>query len=103
MADKAYCPICDSYTSDLLRSLENEGVCPYCGATEELIRIIKDAEEVLYDGVGDGVRVEDSPLIKLAIRQFKENQKLMEDNYKLTQSLRKIRSAMQSFEEVLNP
>jgi hypothetical protein len=31
MADKATCPGCDAHTSSVLRAMEEDSPCPYCG------------------------------------------------------------------------
>lgn len=94
MADKAYCVICDSYTSTILRGLREEGECPYCHTSEEILKVISDAREVLYDGYGESVEVPDSPLITLAIKLVRDNHKLEAQNRNFIQAYHTMRSGM---------
>lgn len=45
MADKEWCPGCDSYSSSVLAGLRDEGKCPFCGLPAEVILTVNAAKE----------------------------------------------------------
>ena len=96
MSNKMHCPVCDSYTSSLWAHIHTYGNsnCLYCDTDLESMEIISQAQEVLYDGYGEGVEVEDSPIIKLAIKLTKENRKLQLRNYELEQAMKSVKQAV---------
>jgi DNA repair exonuclease SbcCD ATPase subunit len=63
MSDKAWCPVCNSETSDLWTALRDGEPCPYCGASASLIA---EVNELRLRRADEQVKVElEQTLVKL--------------------------------------
>lgn len=61
MADKMFCPGCDSYTSGVLSAYRDGRSCPVCGlsheATEQILAArAKHADEVVTEQLADALK-----------------------------------------------
>lgn len=99
---KKICPVCDCESSDLGRSLEEAGVCCYCGASQELIDAIWDTWEA-YDPDPDGIEsIEEPVAVKLLKILYLENCRLQTESTQLKKALIGIRGAIKFAEGLTN-
>lgn len=84
MADKAWCPGCDSLSSSVLAGLREEGKCPFCGLSAEVIEAVHKAREH---------NVDEETVNKMLAAEQKVVE-LQARNYVLEHTMRKVKNAL---------